>query len=371
MGRQYEQLSLDDRCEIARLQADGCSVRQIAATLDRAPSTITRELRRNSGRQVGYKPSYAQEQTRSRRWVGSRLEREPDLRKAVCDRLARGWSPEQVAGRLAREAGRQVISYESIYRFIYAQIARTKDYGWRHYLPHRKSKRGLRSRRGSSSASFIEGRVSLAERPSAAADRKTPGHWEADLMLFSKYGQAVLAVHERHSRLLLAARPPNKAAEPIASLLLALFGELPPHLRQTVTFDNGTEFARHRSLHGLNIETFFCDPYSPWQKGGIENAIGRMRRFIPRKTDLATLANDRFHALIAAYNNTPRKCLDFSTPAETFARVLHFECECTSPPARGRQRWCGRDYAAALRFIASLASTIATVASTTALRMPF
>src|ERR1041384_8355402 len=187
MGRKYKQLSLEDRCEIARLQAAGRSVRQIAAALDREASTISRELRRNRGREVGYKPSYAHEQTRARRWAGSRLERDPALRRAVLGRLARGWSPEQVAGRLAREAGRKVISYESIYRFIYAQMARTKDYGWRHYLPRGKSRRGFRGRRGGSAASFIEGRISVAERPPDAADRLIAGHWEADLILFSKY----------------------------------------------------------------------------------------------------------------------------------------------------------------------------------------
>jgi transposase, IS30 family len=182
----------------------------------------------------------------------------------------------------------------------------------------------------------LKARVSVSERPPAAADRKTPGHWEADLMLFSRYGQAVLAIHERQSRLLLATRPPNKAANRVAQHLVRLFANMPKGLRRTVTFDNGTEFARHQELHRLAIATFFCDPYSPWQKGGIENAIGRMRQFIPRKTDLATLQNRRFNALVSAYNNTPRKCLDFRTPAETFSEVLHFECESTSPPPRGR-----------------------------------
>jgi IS30 family transposase len=334
MGRKYRQLSLEDRCEIARLQAEGRSIRQIATALDCAASTVFREIRRNRGRQVGYKPSYAHEQAKARRWTGSRLEREPVLRRAVLGRLAAGWSPEQVAGRLARESGHKVVSYESIYRFIYAQIARTKDYSWRNYLPRGKSKRGFRGRKGGSAATFIEGRISLTERPPAAADRTMPGHWEADLMLFAKYGQAVLTVHERHSRLLLATRPPSKAAEGVASHLLDLFELLPPWLRLTVTFDNGTEFARHHMLHQLDLKTFFCDPYSPWQKGGIENAIGRMRRFIPRKTDLATLTDQRFHALVGAYNNTPRKCLDFATPAEIFQKVLHFECESACPPSR-------------------------------------
>jgi len=110
---------------------------------------------------------------------------------------------------------------------------------------------------------------------------------------------------------------------------------MPAALRQTITFDNGTEFARHTRLHQLAMQTFFCDRYSPWQKGGIENAIGRMRRFIPRKTDLATLSDNRFHALIRAYNNTPRKCLDYQTPAELFmTQLLHFGCESTCPPSR-------------------------------------
>ena len=340
MGRSYDQLSLDDRCEIARLSANGSSVRQIAAALDRSPSTISRELKRNSGAQVGYRSSYANQQARARRWKGSRLERDESLRAAVIERLASGWSPEQIAGRLEREQGRKVISYETIYRFIYAQLSRTRDYRWRRYLPRGKSKRGCRGRKGGSPASFIEGRVSLANRPLEAADRSTCGHWEADLMMFTKYGQAILTVHERKSRLLLAIRLSSKAANGVARHLVNLFGAMPPPLRQTVTFDNGTEFARHLALHDLKIETFFCDPYAPWQKGGIENAIGRMRRFIPRKTDLATLSNSRFRNLVAAYNNTPRKCLDFRTPAESFAQLLHFECESTSRLSPGRRRVC-------------------------------
>ena len=342
MGGSYDQLSLDDRCEIARLRGTGQSVRQIAAALDRSPSTISRELKRNKGAQVGYRSSYAQLQTRARRWKGSRLERDESLRAAVIERLASGWSPEQIAGRLAREHGRRLISYESIYRFIYAQIARTKDYRWRHYLPRGKSKRGCRGRKGGGSPNFIEGRVSLAKRPIEAADRTVGGHWEADLMMFAKYGQAVLTVHERKSRLLLAVRLTSKAAHGVARHLVNLFASLPQPLRQTVTFDNGTEFARHLALRSLAIDTFFCDPYAPWQKGGIENAIGRMRRFIPRKTDLATLSNSRFRTLVAAYNNTPRKCLDFQTPAETFAQVLHFECESTSLRSQGRRSQCIR-----------------------------
>jgi IS30 family transposase len=227
MGRNYQQLSLEDRCEIARLSADGSSIRQIAAALDRSPSTISRELNRNQGAQVGYRPSYADQQTRARRWKGSRLERNESLRAAVIERLASGWSPEQIAGRLEREQARKVISYESIYRFVYAQLARTRDYRWRRYLPRGKSKRGCRGRKGAGSPSFIEGRVSLAKRPIEVSDRKTYGHWEADLMMFSKYGQAILTVHERKSRLLLAIRLTSKVAHGVARHLVNLFGAMP------------------------------------------------------------------------------------------------------------------------------------------------
>ena len=151
-------------------------------------------------------------------------------------------------------------------------------------------------------------------------------------MLFKIYGQAILAAHERRSRILILARQPSKAARPTVHRLLAWLKPLPAELRQTITFDNGTEFAQHYRLKAkLDIQTFFCDTHSPWQKGGIENAIGRMRRPLPRKTDLLTLPPQNLNAVAAAYNNTPRKCLDFQTPAEAFlAQLLHFECESTS-----------------------------------------
>ena len=166
------------------------------------------ELKRN-GSGTGYRAVYAQEQARARRWFGARLERNEELRNDVLERLKLGWSPETVAGRLKRERGKSVISYESIYRFIYAQSARHKDYGWRHYLRQKRWKRGRRRRRkGHSPASFIAHRRSIAERPAAVANRQTFGNWEADMMQFGRAGQTVLALHERHSRLLIGVRQP-------------------------------------------------------------------------------------------------------------------------------------------------------------------
>ena len=331
MGRHYNHLALEERCTIAQLHRAGQSIRQIAAALDRPPSTISRELTRNSGVQVGYKPGYAHEQAAARRWTGSRLERNVALRTVVLDGLGRGWSPEQIAGRLEQQQAPVTISHESIYRFIYAQIRRTNDGAWRNYLPRRKYRRGWHGRRKRSADDLIKGRVPLALRPHHVETRRTFGHWEGDSMAFATPGQAALVALERKSRLILGARQPGKASQPVANKLCDWFEPLDRRLRRSITFDNGTEFAQHLVLTDqLAIQTFFCDPHSPWQKGSIENAIGRLRRALPRKTNLDTIDRDLFQASIAAYNNTPRKCLQFRTPAEVFlAKLLHFEREST------------------------------------------
>jgi IS30 family transposase len=330
MGKKYNQLSLDERCTIAILQKEGKSIQEIAAALARSTSTISREIKRNTTKTKGYQPAYAHEQTAGRRWRGSKLERQPILRSAVLDLLAMGWSPQQVANRLAREQGCNLISHESIYRFIYAQIKRTQDYTWRRYLPRSKSYRGWRGRKGGSPALFIKNRISIANRPNYILKRASPGHWEADLMLFSEYGQAILVAHERYSRLLMLFKLTNKESKPVISQLLNLFGCLPKELTKTVTFDNGTEFAEHYRLNEFGVKTYFCDVRSPWQKGGIENAIGRMRRPLPRKTNLSSLKVKDIERLVALYNHTPRKCLDYKTPAEVFTKqLLHFKCELT------------------------------------------
>src|SRR5262249_11546980 len=153
-------------------------------------------------------------------------------------------------------------------------------------------KRGLRGRRGGSPARFMEKRVGIDQRPAEALSRAVCGHWEADLVMFARYGQAILTLHDRRTRILLATRPANKTADLIAEKIAGLMQAVPERLRRTLTFDNGTEFARHHRLHQLGCQTYFCDPHAPWQKGGIENAIGRLRRTLPRKTDLATLSDN-------------------------------------------------------------------------------
>lgn len=335
MEKRYKQLTLEERCKISILQKEGKSIRQIGAIMDRAASTVAREIKRNKTKTKGYDPGYAQVQTASRRWRGSKMDRQPALRNTVLDLLAMEWSPQQIAGRLARELGCTVISHESIYRFIYDQIKRTKNYNWRFYLPRRKSKRGFRGRKGGSSAKYIKSRFSIHERAKEVNTRNEIGHWEGDLMLFSKYGSSILAMQERQSRFLLLTKQPSKAASAVVDRLNLLFTTLPKPFAKTITFDNGSEFAYHHQLHKIGVKTYFCDVSSPWQKGGVENAIGRMRRNLPRKTDLDNLTQEEINEFVARYNHTPRKCLDFKTPAEVFSnQLLHFKCELTFPPAR-------------------------------------
>ena len=225
MGHSYSQLSLRERCEIGLLRRDSLTMRAVALRIGRPASTVSRELARN-GKPTkqwpgGYEPERADRLAqRRRRWDARyKLARQPDLRAYVRDHLAMGRSPEQIAGRLALEQGRTIISHESIYRFIYHRSAQ-KDY-WHRLLPRAKHRRGRLGRRGGSSVETFQRRTSIHERPEAAAGRHQAGHWEADLMLFSRYGDAVLAGHERASRLLLLHRQPSKAAEPVAERLIA------------------------------------------------------------------------------------------------------------------------------------------------------
>ena len=327
MGTQYDQLSLRERMEIDLLRREGLTARAIALRLERSASTISRELRRNARPTKQWSGPYDGERAhglacRRRRWDARfKLARQPALAEHVRERLAMGHSPEQIAGRLAREHGHTVISHESIYRFAYHR-SRQHDY-WRRLLPRHKFRRGRGGKRSGSSASFIKHRRPISERTPDAADRATPGHWEADFMLFAKYGQGLLVAHERQSRFVMLDHLPDRKAERTAERLAKLLEPLPPALRKTLTVDNGTEFALHyRLTERLAVQTFFCEAHCPWQKGGVENAIGRLRRCLPRKTNLAELSACQIAGIVKAYNDTPRKCLDFRTPAEAFSSLI-------------------------------------------------
>ena len=328
MGQHYSQLSLRERMTVDLLHREGLSVRSIARRLDRSASTISRELKRNAKTTKQWSGLYDGERAhalaaRRRRWDARfKLARQPDLAAYVEERLAMGQSPEQIAGRLAREQGRTIVSHESIYRFIYHR-ARQPDPSWYRLLPRSKHRRGHFTGSGGSLSKLIKKRISISERPAEVATRQAAGHWEADLMLFGKRNRALLIVHERRSRYTVIKRIADKTADGVAQKLVTFFKALPKPLRASVTFDNGGEFARHHRLaEQLGLLTYFCDPHKPWQKGGIENAIGRMRRRLPSTTDLQAMPTDQVDAIMHQYNHCPRKILGYRTPAEVFEDFL-------------------------------------------------
>ncbi len=322
--RRYEQLTLRERIEIYRLQADGKSLRCIAGALGRSPATISRELKRNGKASKkwtgGYDPQRAQQLMlrRHARGRAHKLERQPELRKQVLQHLAEGWSPEQIAGRMAQGPGSDRISYESIYRYIYWRSGSFNETLHR-WLPRQKYRRGKRRQNGRWSTASIVDRVSIHDRPAVVGTRTRSGDWEADLMSFSKPGQFLLVAQERRSRRALLVRQKARTAQSVADNLSALVEAMPGFACQSITFDNGAEFSKHYLLsQRFGIQTWFCDTHSPWQKGGIENAIGRLRRQLPRNTDLDALPTHRLAICLERYNDTPRKCLGFKTPNEVF-----------------------------------------------------
>ena len=335
MEQKYNHFNLEDRIVIASLQTQGRSIRQIAAALDRAPSSVSRELKRNRAAQ-SYRPIFADQQGKARRWTGSKLERNDILREAVLGALTYGLSPQQIAGRMALEKHLFSVSHETIYRFIYAQIKRHNDYSWRNFLPQAKSKRGYFKTQTLAPIANIKNRVSITKRPLYINARKQLGHWETDLLLFSDKKSNILVTQERASRFVHIVKQQDRTASRIATNLGLWFQDLPQKLCRTLTQDNGVEFAHHYKLNtAFSLKTFFCDPHSPWQKGGIENINGRLRRYLPINTDFQNLSNQDLQNIENRINNTPRKCLGFKTPAELFSKhVLHFKCESTFPLSR-------------------------------------
>lgn len=319
MGKHYDQLDIDERYELYRLHEAGTSVREIGRLMGRSASTISRELRRNALPRGDYKPGSADRIALSRCRRPSRIERLNPLRIYVSDRLAMGWSPEQIVGRLRLEGSEHAVGVETIYRFIYRPgVRREKLY---RFLPRAKASRGQRyfKRRREP----IEGRRSIHERPRAVGSRDEFGHWEGDLMQFRTQRGNLLTVCERKTRFVLTAPLKTKTAAETGRVLMAVLDGVPPQARRTITFDNGGEFAHHRQLTDtLGIDAYFCDPHSPWQRGAIENTNGILRRDMPRKTEITNYRLDDIDEITWALNSTPRKCLGYKTPAEAFLENL-------------------------------------------------
>ena len=319
MGQQYDHFDVDERFELYRLRQSGKGVRACARIMGRDPSTISRELGRNALPRGEYKPGSADRIAMSRRRRLSRIERLIPLRTYVGDRLAMGWSPEQIVGRIRLEGSEHTVVVETIYRYIYHSRMRSEKL-WR-FLPRAKASRGRRyfKRRRDP----LQGRRSIHERPFSVALRHEFGHWEGDLMQFRTQRGNLLTVCERKTRFTLTAPLKTKTASETGAALIDVLNRLPQAARKTVTFDNGGEFHDHRKLETvLKLETYFCDPHAPWQRGTIENTNSILRRDMPRKTDISNYTARDIGEITWAVNSTPRKCLGFKTPAEAFLENL-------------------------------------------------
>jgi IS30 family transposase len=321
----YSHLSEEERDQIAVLRAAGRSLGAIARHLGRAKSTISRELERNALPSGGYSPLHAAGAYIWRRRRAAILEKDADLRTFVVDRLAEGWSPEQIAGWLRRgaERGLRTIGCETIYAFIYRAAQKAEEL-WRYLARRRKRRRPLRAR---PARDVIKDRTSIHERPNSVDSRGEVGHWEGDLII-CKRTRPVLVLHERKSRLTLAARLTGKTAAETISVMLAVFGRIDPTLRKSITFDNDTAFAQHGLLRSMRaMATWFCDAYASWQKGGVENANGRLRRWLPRDIDLDALSDQDIQEIAVTANLTPRKCLGYKTPFQAILAELGRDVE--------------------------------------------
>ena len=231
-----------------------------------------------------------------------------------------GWSPEEIAGRMELDTMSDTVSAKSIYRYVYSPMGRRA--GLPRYLAQRKAKRGRRRRNGRREPS-IPNRVSIDQRPAEVDARIAFGHWEGDLMHFRRQTDILLTLQERCSRLTLAERLASKDATDTADAIIDQLAALPATAVKTITHDNGGEFARHeRVKDAIGLRAFFCDPHSPWQRGGIENANGRLRRDLPRKASLSGYSDNDIDSIVWNLNTTPRKCLGFRTPIEAFASQL-------------------------------------------------
>ena len=313
-------MSDDEREQIGLLKVLGHSIGAIAQAIRHPKSTISRELSRNRLPSGRYSPLHAAGAYQLRRRREALIEKDRALRSFVLDRLAEGWTPEQIAGWLkaGNERRLRAVGCETIYAFIY-RAAQKAEQLWR-YLTRRHKRR--RPRRSRPSRDTIKDRVSIHERPENIDARTEAGHWEGDLII-CKRTRPVLVLHERKSRMTLAARLVGKTAAETISVMLAVFARIEPTLRKSITFDNDTAFAQHARLKTMcAMTTWFCDPYASWQKGGVENANGRLRRWLPRQIDIDKVSDEEIQDIILTANLTPRKCLGFKTPFQAILKEL-------------------------------------------------
>ena len=314
-------LTLEEREEISRGIACDLSLQAIATRLKRAPSTISREVRRNGGLKC-YRASQADQAAwdRARRPKPCKLVINRALARIVAKKLRRFWSPEQIAGWLKQEHPEDEshqVSHETIYRslFIKARGALKKELQ-QHLRTRRAMRRSRHKHPGDTGQGQISNTVSIRERPASVEDRAVPGHWEGDLIIGTNNSQVATLV-ERHTRYVMLAKVSGKDTETVVNALIKQAHKLPRELYKSLTWDRGKEMADHqRFTLATDIKVYFCDPQSPWQRGSNENTNGLLRQYFPKGTDLSVHSQAKLNAVARQLNERPRKTLDYETPAQ-------------------------------------------------------
>jgi transposase, IS30 family len=318
MLKTYQHLTKNERDLIAVLKGEGRSLRDIAKAIGRNPSTVSRELKRNAPKiYQGYYLAHraherSQERNRQSR-THPKLKNE-QVRSKVRRKLQEGWSPEIISGWLRLNHPNLYVSHESIYQWVYADA--------RELIPllvrsHKRRKRKGHSKRHK--ALHVPERVSIRKRPKHIEHRRQCGHWEADTMISRSSSVAIQVVTERKSRLTKLNKLKRKVAREMSSSLNRKLSRVPQNLRLTITYDNGPENHEHaRTNRVLGTRSYFCEPYHSYERGTVENTIGLVRRFLPKKTDFSKISKSEIRLIEQWLNNRPRKCLGFKTPAEVF-----------------------------------------------------
>lgn len=316
-------LSLAEREEISRGIVANLSIRTIAAQLGRSPSTVSREINRHGGY-----ADYRAAQADKRAWDSAlrpkrcKLAINHALSRVVERKLRLQWSPEQIAGWLKRtypEDESNQVSHETIYRSLFVQARGVLKKELQQYLRSRRTIR--RSKESSLKRDGLGGMpnaVSIRERPAAAEDRAIPGHWEGDLIEGSN-NSCIATLVERHSRYVMLLKLDNKKSETVTSALIRQSKQLPDELYKSLTWDRGTEMRAHRRFTvATDIQVYFCDPQSPWQRGSNENTNRLLRQYLPKGTDLAVHSQSALNKIARQLNERPRKTLNYETPADRF-----------------------------------------------------
>ncbi len=320
-------LTLAEREEISRALASGHTIRSIATLLDRAPSTISREIQRNGG-QGCYRANQADQAAwdRAHRPKTCKLAENRTLARIVAAKLQWLWSPEQIAGWLKcayPDDEHYQVSHETIYRSLFIQARGVlKKELQQHLRRTRAMRRSRHHTQKSDDRRRIRDAVSLSERPATAEDRAVPGHWEGDLLCGSHSSQIATLV-ERQTRYVMLVKVASKDAQTFASTLVKNARKLPQELYKSLTWDRGTEMAQHQSFTlATDIQVYFCDPHSPWQRGSNENTNGLLRQYLPKGTDLSAYSQAKLNAVARQLNTRPRKTLNYETPAGRFNQLV-------------------------------------------------